>query len=69
MSILHRSFASYLVITVKWPKITFCGSKMVPKVANCFLLGRGVLGLQISDSGRKLDGEPVYPILPTGNLI
>ena len=39
MSTLHRSFASYLVITVKWPKITFRGSKMVPKVANYFLFG------------------------------
>ena len=28
-----------LVITVKWPKITFRGSKMVPKVTNCFLFG------------------------------
>ena len=34
-----------------------------------FIWGGGVLGLPISDSGRKLDGEPVYPILPTGNLI
>ena len=68
MCILHRSFAS-LVITVKWFKITFRGSKMVPKVAIFFYWGGGVLGLQISDSGSKLDGEPVYPILPTGNLI